>query len=141
MIGVWGQGLTEELFDRDTRSPTLCVSSYQRELANIAEMERIRASGDNEGFQTYTSKSNQEDRRAAAVVELKKCNERTRRIAAINAQTAKQDAARRVQREAEAQATLEAQMGLTTQKRGFNPLLLGLLAIIPIGFLLFRRKK
>ncbi len=141
MIGVWGQGLTEELFDRDTRSPTLCVASYQRELANIAEMERIRASGDNEGFQTYTSKSNQEDRRAAAVVELKKCNERTRRIAAINAQTAKQDAARRMQREAEAQATLEAQMGLTTQKRGFNPLLLGLLAIIPIGFLLFRRKK
>jgi len=142
MIGAWGQqGLTEELFDRDTRSPTLCVSAYNTELAKIAELERIRASGDNEGFQTYTSKSNQEDRRAAAVVELKKCNKRMRHIAALNAQTAKQDAARRMQREAEAQATLEAQMGLTTQKKGFNFWLIPLLAIIPLGFLLFRRKR
>ena len=141
MIGAWGQqGLTEELSDRDTRSPTLCVSAYNTELAKIAEMERIRASGENEGFQTYTSKSNQEDRRAAAVVELKKCNERMRRIAAINREVAFQDKARRLRREAEAQATLEAQMGLTPQKKGFSPWLIPLLALIPLGFLLFRRK-
>jgi len=139
MIGSWGQqGLTEQLFERDVRYQNVCDVAYKRELARIDEIERIGES-DPKGFQTYTSKSSQDDRRAAAVVELKNCKERTRRIAAINAQTKKQDAERRMRREAEARATLEAQMG-GTQKRGFNFLLLPLLALIPLGFLLFRRK-
>jgi hypothetical protein len=144
MIGAWGQqGLTEELFDRDTRSPTLCVSAYNTEMRKIQDLEDLDpedTSGGNYSFSTMQRDDTLEDRRAAAVVELKKCNERMRRIAAINREVAFQDKARRLRREAEAQATLEAQMGLTPQKKGFSPWLIPLLALIPLGFLLFRRK-
>ena len=181
MIGVWGQGLTEELFDRDVRSMTvmnsprrnwgysedyiqrlltesgfdaakqaytqkmrgsnLCQVAYQDELDRIRKVEAIsdedlEVKGGQGSFQSSGSSTTLTKAREANEAQRKRCHAEMRRIAAINAEVAFQDKVRRLRREAEARA----QMGLTPQKRGFNFWLIPLLALIPLGFLLFRRK-
>lgn len=125
MIGIWGQGLTEELSERDTRSTmATCASAYARELANIAKSGNLRSLPN-------------------AIAELKRCNERVRQttnmnVSAYTTNLQFQKEARRLRREAEARATLLAERSASTRK--FNLWLLPLLALIPLGVLLFRKK-
>ena len=139
MIGAWGQGLTEELFDRGVQSKTICQAEYDKELARIAEIEEIAAT-DPKGFSTYTSKSRQDDRRAEAVRKRTLCIESQKKAREWNKQAIAQMAQQGQDALAAAQARL-AMQSAPARRGGLSWWLLPVLAVIPLGYLLFRRKK
>ena len=141
MIGAWGQGLTEELFDKDTRAVSACRQQYDQEITRITALEDMKADNGGEpieGFQTFTSGSRLEKERGAASDRFTLCKRSRQQALAWNQQSAQQSLARRQDAILAAQARL-----YPTADSGRGKLslwLLPLLALLPLGFILFRRK-
>ena len=132
MIGAWGQGLTEELFDKDTRTASACRQ----------QLEDIKADNGGEpieGFQTFTSSERLEKERGAAKDRFELCKRSRQQALAWNQQSAQQSLTRRQDAILAAQARLFPTAGSGGGK--LSLWLLPLLALLPLGFILFRRKK
>lgn len=137
MIGVWG--LTEELAKRDVRARSICQVEYEKEMDRIAEIERI-GSTDPKGFQSYTSKSSQDDRKAEAERKRTLCFETQKKAREWNAKAYAQMAQEGQDALAAAQARL-AMQSAPKARGGLSWWLLPILALVPLGYFLFRRKK
>jgi len=139
MIGAWGQGLTEDLFSRDVKQKSVCQAAYETELARIAEIAEI-AETDPKGFSTYTSKSTQDDRIDEAERRRKLCVATYKQAAEWNKQASAQMAQQGQDALAAAQARL-AMQSAPARRGGLSWWLLPLLAVIPLGYFFYRRRR
>ena len=143
MIGVYGQGITETLFGKDTVSKSLCQLELDAEMAKIREIEDMRASESVEGFSVHSSGSRLDDRREAATAKFAACNAAFAAASARNMQADADASLLRQEREAAARASVQADMAVQAASDFRQKLwwILPLVALVPLAYLFFRRKR
>lgn len=142
MIGAWGQGITEQLFHRGSHpEKRLCERAHAEELASIVDLESINnedleIKGGQGSFQSRGSSSVLTARREANDKQLVQCLEAQARSIAYLKKQRINAAARK---EAAMQAARDS-LAPSGGSKGLSLWLLPLLALIPLGYILLRKR-
>ena len=137
-------GFTEDLAERNVRTVPYCEQKYQQEMAKIKYLEDLDpedTSGANYSFSTMQRDDSLQERRDEAKRIRDACFRAAVQARDWNKRADAEAKRKHIERLDAAQSRLALAQGSTQKGGGLGFWLLPLLALIPLGFIVLRRKK